>query len=152
MSRATSPVLGVIGMVAVTVVAAAVLGAGLQPDLSGPPPVADLDLSVDAADDRVAIHHAGGDALAVEDLRVRIRVDGVALAHQPPVPYFAARGFVGGPTGPFNSAHEGTWRAGETAAVRIASTNAPRIEPGDDVVVTVATDDAVLAELEARAT
>lgn len=152
MSRALSPAVAVVVLAALTVVLAATVGAVVPGNPGERAPVAKLELSVDATADRVTVRHAGGDAIPTGSLRVRIRVDGEPLAHQPPVPFFAARGFRGGPTGPFNPATAGSWRAGQTAALRLASTTAPQIEPGDRVTVTVASEDAVLAELSTTAT
>lgn len=151
MTRGTAPVVGALLLLGLTVAVAAGVGAVVTTDPAEGPPVADLRLSADAAADRITVRHAGGDAIPTDGLEVRVRIDGEALAHQPPVPFFAARGFRAGPTGPFNPATAGPWTAGRTAALRLASTNAPGIGPGDRVTVTVATDRAVLAELETRA-
>lgn len=138
-TRATSSVVGVALLVAVSVLAAAVVGATTLDAADAPRSTtrASLSASADAAADRVALTHEGGDALAVEDLRVVIEIDGERLAHQPPVPFFAARGFESGPTGPFNVATDGTWQAGETAAVALADTNAPQLAAGAEVTVRV---------------
>lgn len=150
-SRGTTPVVAVILLAAVAVLAAGAVGAALPAGPGDPPPTASLSLSVDAAADRLTLIHRGGDAIAPDDLRVRVRVHGRPLDHQPPVPFFAARGFRAGPTGPFNAARTGTWRAGQSASLRLATTNAPSIEPGDRVRVTVFADDAQLADLRATA-
>jgi FlaG/FlaF family flagellin (archaellin) len=113
----------------------------------GPPPRAALQLSVDAGSDRVALTHVGGDVLDAETLSLRVTVDGTPLVHQPPVPFFAARGFHPGPTGPFNSGADPRWTPGETASFEVASTNAPTIEPGARVRVTVSVDGQVVARL-----
>jgi hypothetical protein len=91
----------------------------------------------DAAADRIAVTHEGAEPLAVEGLDVTVAVDGDELAHQPPVPFFASRGFASGPSGPFNAAAEGPWKPGETGAFVVAATNDPGIAPGDPVSVTV---------------
>jgi hypothetical protein len=114
---------------------------------AGPPSQAAFRLSVDAGSDRVALTHVGGDVLDAEALALRVAVDGTPLVHQPPVPFFAARGFRSGPTGPFNSGADPRWTPGETASVRLASTNAPAIEPGARVRVTVSVDGQVVARL-----
>lgn len=129
--RATASVVAVALLVLLAVGLAGVLAAGLgavaPPE---PPPRAALELSADAGADRVALTHLGGDPLDVRRLRLRVSVDGTGLAHQPPVPFFAARGFRAGPTGPFNSAAAPRWTPGETASLRLASTNAPALAPG----------------------
>jgi len=151
-------VLGTVLLVAVTVVAAAAVGTIAFALPPGGDPAGDssaqraaLSLAVDASVDRVAVVHRGGDALDPTALTVRIRVDGEALTHQPPVPFFASRGFESGPTGPFNSRYEGAWTAGTTAGVELASTNDPTIDPGDTVRVRLYADDDPVADLRASA-
>jgi hypothetical protein len=80
-----------------------------------------------------------------------VRIDGEPLAKQPPVPFFAAAGFESGPTGPFNAATDGTWRAGQTAAIRIASTNSPQLSDGAVVTVRIYTEHYRLASVRATA-
>jgi flagellin-like protein len=151
-TRALSPVVGVVLLAAITVVLAASVGLVVSGSATAdPPPQATFSLSADATTDRIALTHEGGDTLSTTDLTVRITVDGEPLEHQPPVPFFAATGFRGGPTGPFNPATDPEWTAGEPAAVRLASTNAPLPGPGSTVAVTISTDGAVIAELETQA-
>lgn len=152
MSRATSTAVGVVLVVALTVVTASVVAAAVWPTLPSPPPTATLELSADAGADRLRFHHRSGDAIDVDEISLRVRVDGESLTHQPPVPFFAATGFESGPEGPFNVASEGAWRAGQTASIRLAATNEPLLTAGDRVAVTVSTDGGVVADLEARAT
>jgi len=132
--RAAAPVVGVVLLTAVTVLAAGTLGAAVLADPPTPAPNAAFDVEADATGE-VRLTHHGGDGVDPAALRVRVRVDGEALAHQPPVPFFAARGFRAGPTGPFNSAAEGAWRAGETASFRVAGTNEPSLTSGATVEV-----------------
>lgn len=152
MTRAVSSVVGVVLLVGVTVLIAATVGAVATVDPGGTVPVAHLTLSADAESDRVALTHEGGETLDVAALSVTISVDGTRLDHQPPVPFFAATGFESGPTGPFNLASNHNWSAGETAGVRLASTNDPQLSDGAHVEVTVATDRGVIARLEVMAT
>jgi flagellin-like protein len=145
--RAVSPVLGAVLLVALTVVLAAVVGGfALAETPTEPPPTARIDCEADVGTDRVACVHRGGDELDVRDIRLRIGVGGEALSHQPPVPFFAARGFHAGPTGPFNSAADPGWTAGETAAVRLAATNRPGLTPGAAVRVRVIVGGHVVAD------
>jgi len=116
-----------------------------------PPPTAAFTLSADATDDRVAVTHRGGDAVDVRDLTVRVEVDGDPLDRQPPVPFFAAPGFRGGPTGPFNPSGGTVWRAGETATLGVASTNAPGMAPGDEVTVRLSVRGTTVASLSTTA-
>lgn len=153
MARAVSPVVGVALMLVLTVVAAAAVGtAVLAVEPQEPPDRVALSIDADASENRIAITHAGGDALNVSAASMTISVDGRDLAHQPPIPYFAAEGFVGAPTGPFNEAADSRWSAGERGSLEIASTNEPTIEPGDRVTVVLSTERAVLGRASARAT
>lgn len=149
--RAVSSVLAVVLLVAVTVLLAATVGAlALSTDVLEPAPRTVFDADVDAAADRVSVTHRGGDPVDPGRLRVRILVDGAPIAHQPPVPFFAATGFASGPTGPFNSAYGGDWSTGETASLRLAGTNTD-LDPGDRVTVQLFADDLQLAELAVTA-
>ncbi|WP_135827470.1 type IV pilin [Halorussus halobius] len=150
--RSLSPVLGVVLLVAITATLAGVVGSvALGTDVPTDSTTAALDLRTDADANRVTLVHRGGEALDVTDLTVRIAVDGRALDAQPPVPFFSAPGFRPGPTGPFNSATDREWTAGERASVRLAQTNDPLIAPGASVSVTLSADGRVLAELDATA-
>lgn len=140
-------------MVLLTVLSAAVVGATLRdvtPESRSAPRVS-ITASADAARDRIALTHRSGDSLTVSDLRIEIHVDGERLANQPPVPFFAATGFESGPTGPFNTAADGTWQAGETGAVRIADTNSPQLATDATVTVHVYTEHHRIATVTARA-
>ncbi|WP_134668410.1 type IV pilin [Halorussus marinus] len=150
--RAVSPVLGVVCLLVVTVVLAAAVGtAALGTTLPTDRPTAAVDLRVDAGADRLALVHRAGEALDVRALSVRILIDGDPLDRQPPVPFFSARGFVSGPTGPFNPAADPRWSVGERASLRIAGTNAPTIAPGERVAVEFLVEGVVVAEASARA-
>lgn len=147
--RAVSPAVGVVLLVLVTVALAATVGVGAVPDLPGdPPPAAHIDCRADAGPDRVACTHRGGDRLDTRDLRVHVAVGGDPLTHQPPVPFFAARGFRAGPTGPFNPSSDPGWTAGETASFSIAATNDPGLTPGASVRVRLLADGYTVAAAE----
>ncbi|AZH24451.1 type IV pilin [Haloplanus aerogenes] len=122
------PVAAVVVLVLGTTVAAVGLGA-----LPTAPVTAGVTLAVDG--DRLVLAHRAGDPLDVRRLDVVVRVDGDPLRHQPPVPFFAARGFRSGPTGPFNPATEPTWNVGERASLQVASTNYPPLVAGARVTV-----------------
>lgn len=151
MTRATSSVVAVVLLALVAVAGVAAVSATLPDAPAEPPPLTDLSLEADGTEDTLTIRHVAGDDLDVADLSIRVRVDGDPLAHQPPVPFFAARGFVSGPTGPLNHAGGTTWQAGQTGTLHIASTNSPRPDPGDPISVTVATDHSVVADLQTTA-
>jgi flagellin-like protein len=151
-SRALSPVVGTVTLIAVVVLAATAVGALVTVETPATSPVAQFSVTADAGTDRIALTHEGGDTVAVSALSVSVTVDGRPLAHQPPVPFFAARGFESGPTGPFNSASDDDWSAGERATVSLASTNSPRLAPGASVEVRLSTDRGVVAAVETTAT
>ncbi|RXK50518.1 type IV pilin [Halorientalis pallida] len=149
-TRALGSIIGVVLLLAVAVLTAAAVGVtalGVAPPEDAPTRAA-FELRADADADRLTLVHRGGDTVAVSALRVRVRIDGRPLTHQPPVPFFAATGFESGPTGPFNTAAAGDWQAGERANFRLASTNEPTLEPGSQVTVELYLDGQKLAELE----
>jgi len=142
---ATESALGVaLAVVLGTAVTAVSLGA-----LPAAPAVAGATLTVDG--DRLVLTHRAGDPIDVRHLDVIVRVDGDPLRHQPPVPFFSARGFRPGPTGPFNAAADPTWEVGERASVRLASTNHPSVVAGARVTVELRYDGRRLVTLTARA-
>lgn len=148
-ARATSPVLGIVLLLVVTAALAGTVGSvALGTPMPSDPPRAAIDLRIDADANRLAFVHRGGDALDVTALSIRVRIDGASLDFQPPVPFFSSRGFRPGPTGPFNTATDPQWTAGETASFRLAETNDPTLSPGSRVVVTFVVDGTVVAEVE----
>lgn len=151
--RAVSPVLGGVLLVAITVVLAGVvvLTVGSFGPGQGQPPVVTVELSADAAEDRITLEHTGGDPINTSELSLQVTVDGEALDHQPPVPFFSASGFASGPTGPFNPSGSTDWTVGEAGSFQIASTNAPTIEPGDTVAVKLVVDGHTVAAPETTA-
>lgn len=149
--RAISPVLASVLLVGVTVVGAAVVGTvafGQVAALDDPAPRASFSLS--ATGDRISLVHERGDAVTAGPLRVEVAVDGEPLTHQPPVPFFAAQGFHGGPSGPFNPSDSGEWTAGETASFRVAGTNAPALAPGSELTVDLFHGETRIASLTTR--
>ena len=71
--RAVSPVIGVILMVAITVILAAVIGTfvlGLGDSLGDNQPTAQIDL--DTTSDQIVLEHAGGDRIPSEELEIRV--------------------------------------------------------------------------------
>lgn len=155
--RALSPLVGVAVLVCVTAVLAAAVAAGTvalaseerAPGPTGGRSTAGVALSLSVGDETVALTHERGPSLSVRRLRIRVEVDGTPLRHQPPVPFFSARGFRSGPTGPFNVAADGTWSAGERASFAVAGTNDPTLADGRTVTVTVYGEDGRLARLSA---
>lgn len=138
-------------IIAVTVVLAGVFGAMMlshSPESATPRTA--LVLTTDSTTQTITLTHKSGTDLDPETLRLKIAVDGEPIAHQPPIPFFAATGFIGGPIGPFNSAYEGNWTAGQSASLRLASTNS-QFRPGTVVSIRLYTDDQLIASLETRA-
>lgn len=115
-------------------------------------PSAAFELTVDANEQEISLQHVGGETIDVRELTVHVAVEDEPLAEQPPVPFFSEHGFRGGPDGPFNERADPQWSVGETASVRVAGTNAPAIDPGDTVVVTLAVDGKTVASLESETT
>ncbi|MFB6195925.1 MAG: type IV pilin [Haloplanus sp.] len=141
------------GSVATGLLIAVVLGVAVATATLGvlppTPTVTAATLSVDG--DRIVLVHRAGEAVDVRRLDLVVRVDGVPLRFQPPVPFFAARGFRSGPTGPFNPATDSVWEVGERASVRLASTNRPSIRAGARVTVELRYAGRRLAVLSATA-
>ncbi|QCJ48526.1 type IV pilin [Haloprofundus sp. MHR1] len=106
-------------------------------------------LSLTATGETLQFVHRGGETLDVRRLELRVSVDGEPLEHHPPVPFFSASGFRPGPTGPFNSAADPEWRAGETASVAVAGTNDPELTVGSSVTVDVRYEGRPLVTLSA---
>lgn len=149
--RASTPVVGVLLLVAITVIGAATVGLAASATPPDPAPTAAIGLSVDADAERITLTHEGGDPIDLTETSLRVEVDGTELTHQPPVPFFAATGFESGPTGPFNTATPDRWRPGQSGTLRLAGTNDPRIDPGSKVTVTVVSDGTVIATVDATA-
>lgn len=154
--RGIAPVVGVVLLIAITTVVAGAMAAGLSgadalSRLRTVPSTVLIEASANATADRVTLVHRGGDPLDVAELRVHVTVDGEALAHQPPVPFFAAEGFAAGPTGPFNVAGNDRWTAGEAASFEIARTNTPLLESGAEVTVRIYRDGLKVATARATA-
>ncbi|MFB6354492.1 MAG: type IV pilin [Halobacteriales archaeon] len=138
MPRASVSLLGAVLLVGVTVLLAVVVTVAATAFVPAEPadPVV-LRVSADAATGRVSLEHVSGPPVDVRQLTLEVTVDGEPLAHQPPVPFFAAAGFYGGPTGPFNPAADPAWTVGETASFRVAGTNDPPLSAGASLTVTV---------------
>jgi hypothetical protein len=139
-------VIGVVVLLAVGIALGGVVAAGAEAVATatdqelgsgGTDAPTSIAVSLEVRGDTIAVTHVAGPDLRMSRVRLVIAVDGTPLAHQPPVPFFAAEGFRGGPTGPFNVASDGTWTAGETGSVRIAGTNDPEPTPGRTVSVTI---------------
>lgn len=153
MSRAVSPVLGVVLLTALTVVIAGVadvVTVEMTPGSTPQPPV-ELSASANATSGRIDLVHESGPAVDVREIDVRIAVGGEGLRHQPPVPFRGARGFLGAPSGPFNDATDPRWELGEEVSFRLAGTNDPELSSGVTVRIELYRDDLPIARIETRA-
>lgn len=147
MDRGVIPVVGVVLLLAITVLSAATLGLVVSSPPSEPPPTVSVELSADGESGEIELTHLGGDTINLRGVSLRISIDGTRLEKQPPIPFFSAPGYESGPTGPFNSASPNEWAAGETATLTIASTNEPELSPGDRVRVQLFTDTGTIVDL-----
>ncbi len=134
--RGQSSVLGVVLCLAIVLVLVSIVAGTLLAFEPAAPTEASVHITatVDSTEQTIALTHHSGRPLEPERLGLRISVNGVPIDHQPPIPFFAAKGFASGPTGPFNAAFRGRWHAGTTATIGLASTNT-RIRPGDQVTI-----------------
>lgn len=139
--RSIAPVVGVLALVVLAVGLGAVVAVGVSSvDPGGEPSSVVLELSAESATNEVVLEHRYGETLDVTELEIVVAIGGDALETHPPVPFFQADGFRGGPTGPFNERADPSWQVGERASFEIAATNEPTIDPGDEVVVTILED------------
>lgn len=111
-------------------------------------PAPTATFSLDAEADKITVTHDGGDPIAVDALRVHVRVNGDPLARQPPVPFFSSAGFRPGPTGVFNAAGSTEWTVGESASFRVAGTNDPVPAAGDRLTLRLSVRGQPVATLE----
>ncbi|MFB6361650.1 MAG: type IV pilin [Halobacteriales archaeon] len=85
--RAVSPVIGVVLMVAITVILASVIGTfvlDMGRNAGQTAPQASLSVTIDAASNNLTIEHAGGDALDAAETRVLIEhVNGSTITFDP---------------------------------------------------------------------
>lgn len=145
--RGVAPVIGIVTMVLITVVLAALVGGMFfGVGLENPPEASIVaDATYDGANGttRVSLTHRSGDRLDVTDLTVRVAINGEPLEHQPTVPDVGMDGFRHAPSGPFNGGNGSTdtvWTAGEVAGFEIAGTNEPIPTPGDRLTVRIFAD------------
>ncbi len=147
MGRAVSSVVGIVLLVVLVVVGAGTLSLALAAEPPDPAPMSSFELAVNTTSGELSITHRGGESLDLTEIQILVEIDGTGLAHQPPVPFFAARGFESGPAGPFNSASDDIWRPGETGTLELASTNEPTLTSESTVTVRILTDGTEIARL-----
>jgi flagellin-like protein len=121
--RAVSPVIGVILMVAITVILAAVIGTfvlGLGDSLGDSQPSAQID--IDTSADEISLEHSGGDAVPQGDLQIEVtNVSATGSVDQSYSDEFSSRFTVGDTaTLPIN-----TDTASDTATLRVQIIHTP---------------------------
>ncbi len=139
-SRAVSPVVGVVLLVAMTVLLATTLLVSLLSVSFPSTQTATFDLTAESETNELTITHVAGDDLEVETLTIQVVINDEKLRYQPPVPFVGATGFNGTPSGPLNANAAPSWRAGEESTLELAASNSPTLDSGDEVTVTVTSD------------
>jgi len=127
--RAVSPVIGVILMVAITVILAAVIGTfvlGLGDSVESAPQ-ASFNFDYDASTDNVTITHRGGDNINTNN--TEIRVNDTAIGDSGLT--------IGGSSQSFANATDGTFQAGESVTI---SGSDGALEESEIVLVTTGGD------------
>jgi len=155
-SRATSPVVGVVVLVGLTVALAAAGGAVLAfgSTLEEPPPRATFEARLDATDgwpdgQRLRVVHAGGESVPVDEIALVVdleRVDAHARLSEFPTRRLTDANVRGrdvfdngyaGVDGALDAAHtDGLWASGERTSIRVAQGEAD-VQRGDRARVTV---------------
>lgn len=172
-TRATSPVVGVVLLVGVTVVLAGVSGAVVAFGAStvDPAPRVHLDATLDATDgwpegQQLRLVHEAGDPLRVEELVLVVEIPRVGTHSR--LSGFPTRrltddgvrgddvfdGGYAGVDGALDAAHtDGLWQSGEAASVRIAQ-HSVDVRPGDTAHAEIVHEPtgAVLTRLDVTAT
>ncbi|ELY94074.1 type IV pilin [Natrialba taiwanensis] len=152
-TRAISPVIGVVLLLAVTICLVAVVTAGIATwSIDTPAPTAAFELQADGDDSTITLEHIAGDSVTVDQLSLTVRIDNTELEKQPPIPFVGAEGFRGTPDGPFNAQADSTWQTGERTTITLAGNNTPSLKSGDTVTVTLGFDGQLLTEVETTAT
>ncbi|MFC7072230.1 type IV pilin N-terminal domain-containing protein [Halovenus rubra] len=151
MDRALSPVIGVITLVALTLLLSMTVLGTVTIDVSEPPPRATFTVSADATTDTVTLSHRGGESLDVSRIDIHVTVDDQPLVYQPPVPFFASDGFKSGPDGAFNTASPNRLRTGQQTSFQLATTNSPLIERGSTVAVQIVVDNTIIFDTKTTA-
>lgn len=153
MSRAISPAIGVVLLVACGVLLSATVGTmALAYEPSEPASVVTVSGEIDAEEDGITLTLDRGGPLDVRDLSLVVKIDGELLETQPTVPAYSQSGFTGFPSGPFNAGTDSEWTRGESASLTIAkTTNGPHPDPGSSVVIRIYEDELPIATVETTA-
>lgn len=146
--RAVSEVLGVVFMVGITVIIAAIVGVfalGLsQQAAQAEPPVAIGLESVDANADEVVLEHDGGERLSFSEITIKVRADGSTVTF--PASTGASTSWEPGATITVNTSNQTVLLDG--TGVYSSADGSVDFQTGDTVTVTVIDDDSgtILAE------
>lgn len=139
--RALTPVIGVVLLLAITLLLAGVFGLYvLTFEPNDTSPQARIAGEINTTTDTFVFVHEGGDPIDVHMLTVEIVIDDEPVRHQPHLPFFSQSGFHSGPTGPFNSESENIWKPGESASFVMACSNEPKPTEGTTVEVHLTVD------------
>lgn len=141
-NEATSNVVGVLLLVAMTLILAAgvvgisTMGIGLE---SAPKAKLAID-SVDASENKIVLTHEGGEAFDVSKIEILTYVDEEPLEKQlEDLPAFGVTGYSW-PKNPgpiFKGTTDHVWEVGEKSRFEVASTNSLQIDAGDTVTVKI---------------
>jgi flagellin-like protein len=148
--RGVAPVIGVCLLLAVTVVLAALVGAFAVGVSGQTDDVPKAVITANLNGNEITLTHRSGDPLNVNELTVRIFVDGQPLKYQPDVPAYGSSGF-NGLSGDFHVWGTQPWRAGEMAGLDIAGSNAPLPSAGSRVTVRIYSNGGIVATAHATA-
>lgn len=150
-SRGIAPIVGVLAMLAVVTTLGGVVAAvvpGVVDSTSVEPISIDLEHK---SGDELVYTLKGGSAVDVNELELRILVNGVPLEFQPTVPSRNNHGFRGGPSGAFHAWGTTTWEPGATASLQVGGENVPTIEHGDTITTEFYLDGQLIAETSTTA-
>lgn len=151
MSRAISPVIGVvllIGCVVALGVTVGTMASAYEP--ADPAPQVLISGDVTAETNRIALTLDRGGPLDVRDLSLAIEVDGETLETQPEPQN--RTGLSGFPSGPFHPNADPEWERGETTSFEIAkTTNSPHPQPGSEVTIRLFSNGLPIATVETTA-
>jgi flagellin-like protein len=151
--RGASTVPATVLLIAVTIALAGGLAAASgQVHALGDAACTDAPVAVALAVDgpQLRLTHLAGPPIPLADTVATITVDGRPLRYQPPLPFFAARGFHAAPTGAFNSGSDGILSVGSQARLRIAGTNDPLPQRGATVRLVLRADGCTVLDVAGR--
>lgn len=138
-----SPVIGVILLVALTLIlAAAIFSASVPVIAFDRAPTARISIDeVDPSTEKVVVVHGGGDSFNISEVKVLTYIDGELLKYpleREPGQTGYYFGDIDDPGPIYKWSSDKAWDVGDACKFQVASTNSPSdIEPGDSVSVKV---------------